>query len=105
KELATALDKLATSATNKRSVSEKKDDSKLAQVSARLKPKHWWQRVLFAAIVIGLYASIGRPILHTTTYAVAGSINLYQGASAAKSLSFEQAEEKFENSQLHFAKA
>ena len=48
----------------------------------------WWRRLIFAAVLIGLYATLGRPVLHTTAYGVNGAVQARQAASAAKSLLF-----------------
>ncbi len=93
-----------SAAQNKKSSSAKEPEVKNA-VKVRKRPASWWKRLIFAAILVGLYISLGRPVLHTLSYTLAGGLALQQGKSAIESLDFQASATHFTQARDKFNQA
>lgn len=91
--------------TNKNTTSSGKKQEKRSGLEVKKRPASWWKRLLFAAVLIGLYAALGRPLLHTVSYAVAGGLAMQQGRSAVESLDFKASADHFSRAQDYLAEA
>src|SRR5690606_36404527 len=64
-----------------------------------------WKKLIFVSVLVGLYFSLGRPIVHTASYSVAGGLAMQNGRESVESLDFSAAADQFKLAQEHFSHA
>lgn len=67
--------------------------------------KGWWRRWILAAVLLGLYFSVGRPMVHTLAYGAAGGWAAQSGVRQAKTLAFGSASGSFASAATNLQRA